>query len=180
MGYVTAKIHLKMKDAAVLLREIALLSSGFSLGDPMIHTQRTRRTTKRGLGADDAEEEIKDSAAKLPSRNAAKMPPKAPPEDCQSATGMRRRKRCQSTAKMPAKSAANVPLRMPPRCRQSATGCAAKEPRGPTKSTGKTPPKVPKCHQERRQNAARVPQTNQGKPKLDLARESDSAWGARG
>merc|ERR1712066_1000408 len=80
MGYMAAKKHLEInpdhsivetlrgkaeadkndksvKDLVMLLFETALLSSGFALEDPAVHSQRIHRMIKLGLGIDDDGEE---------------------------------------------------------------------------------------------------------------------------
>uniref|UniRef100_A0A9J2PLP6 Histidine kinase/HSP90-like ATPase domain-containing protein n=1 Tax=Ascaris lumbricoides TaxID=6252 RepID=A0A9J2PLP6_ASCLU len=80
MGYMTAKKHLEInpdhsvikalrerveadkndktvKDLVVLLFETALLSSGFTLGDPHLHASRIYRMVKLGLDIEDEEDE---------------------------------------------------------------------------------------------------------------------------
>jgi len=92
MGYMAAKKHLELnpdhsvmrtmrekvesdkndksvKDLVVLLFETALLSSGFSLEDPMNHANRIHRMIKLGLGID--EEDVHETEANLD----APMPP---------------------------------------------------------------------------------------------------------
>merc|ERR1711892_1153557 len=79
MGYMAAKEHLEInpdhpivdtlrtkaesdkndkavKDLVMLLYETSLLTSGFSLEDPMIHSARIHRMIKLGLGLDDTDE----------------------------------------------------------------------------------------------------------------------------
>merc|ERR1719350_639340 len=86
MGYMAAKKHLEInpdhsivetlrgkaeadkndksvKDLVLLLFETALLSSGFALEDPAVHSQRIHRMIKLGLGIDDDEVEGIDENA---------------------------------------------------------------------------------------------------------------------
>merc|ERR1712180_199894 len=83
MGYMAAKKHLEInpdhsivenlrqraetdkndksvKDLVLLLFETALLSSGFSLEDPAVHSQRIHRMIKLGLGLDEDDTEVED------------------------------------------------------------------------------------------------------------------------
>merc|ERR1719222_920064 len=84
MGYMAAKKHLEInpdhsivdnlrtraeadkndksvKDLVMLLFETSLLSSGFSLEDPMVHAQRIHRMIKLGLGIDDDSDEVAEA-----------------------------------------------------------------------------------------------------------------------
>merc|ERR1712029_105687 len=87
MGYMAAKKHLEInpdhsivealrqraeadkndksvKDLVHLLFETALLSSGFALEDPAVHSQRIHRMIKLGLGIDEADDApMEDTAA---------------------------------------------------------------------------------------------------------------------
>ena len=81
MGYMAAKKHLEInpdhsivenlrqkadadkndksvKDLVLLLFETALLSSGFALEDPAVHSQRIHRMIKLGLGIDEDDEAL--------------------------------------------------------------------------------------------------------------------------
>jgi len=97
MGYMAAKKHLEInpdhsiidnlrgkadadkndksvKDLVLLLFETALLSSGFSLEDPAVHSQRIHRMIKLGLGID---EDADDAAitADIGAASTDDMPP---------------------------------------------------------------------------------------------------------
>merc|ERR1719163_2123190 len=94
MGYMAAKKHLEInpdhsiianlkekadvdkndksvKDLVLLLFETALLSSGFSLEDPAVHSQRIHRMIKLGLGI----EEDDDAPMEDPAASTDDMPP---------------------------------------------------------------------------------------------------------
>merc|ERR1712071_54342 len=100
MGYMAAKKHMEInpdhgiienlrqraeadkndksvKDLVMLLFETGLLSSGFSLEDPMIHAQRIHRMIKLGLGIedDDVPEEARMTWTCLPWRETQKTRP---------------------------------------------------------------------------------------------------------
>lgn len=91
MGYLAAKKHLEInpdhsiieslktkadadkndksvKDLVLLLFETALLSSGFALEDPAVHSQRIHRMIKLGLGIDEEDVEMgkEDEADDMP------------------------------------------------------------------------------------------------------------------
>merc|ERR1712044_17445 len=93
MGYMAAKKHLEInpdhsiveslrakadadkndksvKDLVHLLFETSLLSSGFSLEDPAVHSQRIHRMIKLGLGIDEDDSEVDTATA-----DDADMPP---------------------------------------------------------------------------------------------------------
>merc|ERR1712203_659419 len=94
MGYMAAKKHLEInpdhsiianlkekadvdkndksvKDLVLLLFETALLSSGFSLEDPAVHSQRIHRMIKLGLGIDEDD----DAPMEDPAASTDDMPP---------------------------------------------------------------------------------------------------------
>merc|ERR1712150_279449 len=96
MGYMAAKKHLEInpdhsivknlrqkadadkndksvKDLVLLLFETALLSSGFALEDPAIHSQRIHRMIKLGLGIDEGDEALAQEDAGAASTD--DMPP---------------------------------------------------------------------------------------------------------
>lgn len=98
MGYMAAKKHLELnpdhsivialnqkaltdkndksvKDLVMLLYETALLSSGFSLEDPQMHSSRIYRMIKLGLGIDDDEPEVPSSVSGAGEANLDDMPP---------------------------------------------------------------------------------------------------------
>merc|ERR1711909_139475 len=86
MGYMAAKKHLEInpdhsivealrkkadadkndksvKDLVLLLFETALLSSGFTLEDPAVHSQRIHRMIKLGLGIDEEDDVLMEDTA---------------------------------------------------------------------------------------------------------------------
>jgi len=63
-----------VKDLVLLLFETALLSSGFALEDPAVHSQRIHRMIKLGLGIDDDGEEATEGAAAGADANMDDMP----------------------------------------------------------------------------------------------------------
>merc|ERR1712051_399263 len=94
MGYMAAKKHLEInpdhsivenlrqraetdkndksvKDLVLLLFETALLSSGFALEDPAVHSQRIHRMIKLGLGIDEDD----DAPMEDPAASTDDMPP---------------------------------------------------------------------------------------------------------
>merc|ERR1712141_119888 len=96
MGYMAAKKHLEInpdhsivetlrqkadadkndksvKDLVLLLFETALLSSGFALEDPAVHSQRIHRMIKLGLGIDEDDEALPLDEAEAASTD--DMPP---------------------------------------------------------------------------------------------------------
>merc|ERR1739848_843560 len=96
MGYMAAKKHLEInpdhnivktlaekveadksdksiKDLVFLLFETSLLSSGFSLENPAIHSNRIYRMIKLGLGID-AEDDVEDAAEDAEDNNDEDMP----------------------------------------------------------------------------------------------------------
>jgi len=95
MGYMAAKKHLEInpdhsivealrkkadadkndksvKDLVLLLFETALLSSGFTLEDPAVHSQRIHRMIKLGLGIDEEDEPELGDCGEIPDED---MPP---------------------------------------------------------------------------------------------------------
>ncbi|ELW68013.1 Putative heat shock protein HSP 90-beta-3 [Tupaia chinensis] len=60
-----------VKDLVILLYETALLSSGFSLGDPQTHANRIYRMIKLGLGIDEDDPTAEDTSAAM----AEEIPP---------------------------------------------------------------------------------------------------------
>merc|ERR1712202_27292 len=95
MGYMAAKKHLEInpdhsivdnlrqkadadkndksvKDLVLLLFETALLSSGFALEDPAVHSQRIHRMIKLGLGIDEDDEAVTEDNAEASTDD---MPP---------------------------------------------------------------------------------------------------------
>lgn len=102
MGYMSAKKHLEInpdhsiikslklkvdadkndksvKDLVVLLFETSLLSSGFSLENPQTHGERIFRMIKMGLGIDEDEPEIAETAAQATPDAAAVKSEDIPP-----------------------------------------------------------------------------------------------------
>merc|ERR1712147_218759 len=96
MGYMAAKKHLEInpdhnivktlaekveadksdksiKDLVFLLFETSLLSSGFSLENPAIHSNRIYRMIKLGLGID-AEDDVEEAAEEAEDNNDEDMP----------------------------------------------------------------------------------------------------------
>uniref|UniRef100_A0A4W3IU15 Uncharacterized protein n=1 Tax=Callorhinchus milii TaxID=7868 RepID=A0A4W3IU15_CALMI len=61
LGEEWEKIMLTVKDLVVLLFEMVLLSSGFSLEDTQTHANRTYKIIKLGLGADEEDAASEDA-----------------------------------------------------------------------------------------------------------------------